>query len=92
MFFQNVADSIIDFSSRNIISQQDLCKDMCSNLVGEDGSSKENSRSTKTLVTNGLFAGITNGFSPIGSSLISGGLGQRIGANRADIGFNRLLS
>ncbi|KAL5857296.1 hypothetical protein ACOSQ3_004754 [Xanthoceras sorbifolium] len=81
MIFQNVADSIVDFSSRNIISQQDLCKDMCSNLVGEGGRSKENSRSTKKLVTNGLFAGVTNGLSPIGSSLISGGLGQRIEAN-----------
>ncbi|KAL5764413.1 hypothetical protein ACOSP7_016777 [Xanthoceras sorbifolium] len=84
MIFQNVADSIVDFSSRKIISQQDLCKDMCSNLVGKDGSSKENSRSTKKLVTNGLFAGVTNTLSPIGSSLISGGLGQRIGANRAN--------
>ncbi|KAL5749436.1 hypothetical protein ACOSP7_024039 [Xanthoceras sorbifolium] len=84
MIFQNAADSIVDFSSRNIISQQDLYKDMCSNLVGEDSSSKENFRSTKKLVTNGLLARVTNGLSPIGSSLISGGLRQRIGANRAD--------
>ncbi|KAL5764414.1 hypothetical protein ACOSP7_016778 [Xanthoceras sorbifolium] len=84
MIFQNVADSIVDFSSRKIISQQDLCKEMCSNLVGEDGSGKENSQSTKKLVTTGVFARVTNGLSPIGSSLISGGLGQRIGANRAD--------
>ncbi|KAL5823458.1 hypothetical protein ACOSQ4_021358 [Xanthoceras sorbifolium] len=75
MIFQNLADSIVDFSSRNIISQQDLCNDMCSNLVGEDGSSKENFRSTKKLVTNGILAGVTYRLSPIGSSLISGRLG-----------------
>ncbi|KAL5827545.1 hypothetical protein ACOSQ4_019342 [Xanthoceras sorbifolium] len=36
------------------------------------------------MVTNGLFAGVTNGLSPIGSSLISGGIGHRIVSNGAD--------
>ncbi|KAL5825366.1 hypothetical protein ACOSQ3_021429 [Xanthoceras sorbifolium] len=84
MIFQNVADSVVDFSSLNKISHQDLCKNICSNLVGEDGSSNEDIRSTNKMVTNGLFARFTNGLSPIRCSLISDGLRHRIVANGAN--------
>ncbi|KAL5767680.1 hypothetical protein ACOSP7_014279 [Xanthoceras sorbifolium] len=36
------------------------------------------------MVTNGLFTGVTNRLSPIGSSLISGGIGHGIVSNGAD--------
>ncbi|KAL5760598.1 hypothetical protein ACOSQ2_019436 [Xanthoceras sorbifolium] len=54
------------------------------NGAADDLCSRNKNEVSNKMVINGLFAGVTNGLSPIGSSLISGGIGHGIVSNGAD--------
>ncbi|KAL5801032.1 hypothetical protein ACOSQ3_032664 [Xanthoceras sorbifolium] len=54
------------------------------NGAAEDLCSENKNEVSNKMVTNKLFARVTNGLFPIGSSLISGGIGHGIVSNGAD--------
>ncbi|KAL5818870.1 hypothetical protein ACOSQ4_022712 [Xanthoceras sorbifolium] len=60
------------------------CRIFNKNGAAEDLCSGNKYEESNKMVTNGLFVGVANGLSPVGSYLIRGGLGHRIVSNGAD--------